>query len=1217
MTESSESRDPLDAMGDEFLDRLRRGERPDPAAFAARDPGRVGEIRDFLSALLLVEGLKPQGDVTAVGLGGNLSGSEPDLERLGDFRILRKLGRGGMGIVYEAEQESLGRRVALKVLAPGMARASQQVRRFLRESRAAARLHHTNIVPVFGVGEHNGLYYYAMQFIPGLGLDKVLEEIRRLKGHAPPGAVDAVSATRPGACDDPAAPLSRSDAHGPPPESSPSTPASVASPSGPSTLAASSDSDARYAHAVARVGRQVADALEYAHRQGTLHRDVKPSNILLDLHGVAWVTDFGLAKAAEDEDLTRTGDLVGTIRYMAPERFRGVCDAGSDVYGLGLVLYELLALRAAFDDSGRERLLYHVTHGEPPRLGAINPAVPRDLETIVHKAIEKEAAQRYATAADLGADLRRFLEGRPIRARRVGSTERLTRWARRNPGSATLGTALAGMLALIVVVITVADLRLRRQHQETLFQLGRAERAEGNVEKELLDSYIAHARQPSEPVRRSPVRGPAGDRASRTPGPRGRLPPGTPQRGDRLPGAGRPPGRASVAGACRGRLSRGRFRPGLGSHGPRYSGGHGAHPRHAGGRRPAPPAGQWDPRRLRPIQPRRPSSRREARRARAGSPSGLGRRPSRQGAGRARGHVSGRPRFPSRRRHRRRRPARRLDRPVRPDQRDRAPPSPPGWDPQALRFDPPGRRIVVVGPESRAPVQVRLVSDGAIEASWELPEPGFSADWHPGGRWLAVGALDGRIHIFDAGEPGRAPRTFEGHDGQVVAVAFHPAGGLLASASWDGTLRLWDARTGRELVQAPFPDTRLIRFSRDGRLLGPGHDVDASWLWEVAAGGECRSLAGVKEWGAATWSVGFLGPEGVLVSAGRPGVRLELPDRDGSPAFLTMPGTSDVAIAPDGSSLISSGRAGVLRWPVRRPSPQEIRIGPPEPFRPLIGVPTGRIRLGRGGRMLAAVVDDERGIVRILDLEGNAPPVTLAGHPMVERLDLSPDGRWLATGTWKGTGVKVWDTRGGAPARDLPVNGSADVAFSPDGRRLVTASALDYTVWDAVTWAPLLRVPWSQSGGLPGMAAFSPDGRLLAVARTRSTVQLLDAETGEQQATLEAPEPRNVSRLGFSPDGRLLVATSNAPGSWSGTWMRSGAVSPRRASTGRRRPGPTRRLASGPVRWRWRSRPPPGWPTWIGSSRSRASGRWDEAAAAYGGAIAAGRPTSPPGPAAR
>ncbi|HEY2156792.1 MAG TPA: serine/threonine-protein kinase, partial [Isosphaeraceae bacterium] len=494
MTVTNESRDPLDELGEEFLDRLRRGERPDASAFAARDPEHAQEIRDFLSALILVEALRPQGDLTDGALGRRPFRSGPALERLGDFRILRELGRGGMGVVYEAEQQSLGRHVAVKVLARGIARTSEQVRRFLREARAAARLHHTNIVPVFEVGEHDGQYYYAMQFIPGPGLDEVIEEVRRLKGYAPPLADEGMSVTRQGTFDEPSASVVGPVAHGGFADSSPGIPAPAGSPSEPSALAASTDSGSRYAQAVAHIGLQVAEALEYAHRQGTLHRDVKPSNILLDLHGVAWVTDFGLAKAAEDEDLTRTGDLVGTIRYMAPERFRGVCDAGSDVYGLGLALYELLALRAAFDAPERERLLHQVTHVDPPRLGGVNPAVPRDLETIVHKAIEKDAAHRYATAADLAEDLRRFLEDRPILARRVGSTERLTRWARRNPGSATLGTALAGMLALVVVVIAVADLRLRRQHSETLFQLQRAERAEGDAVKKLLDSSVAHAR---------------------------------------------------------------------------------------------------------------------------------------------------------------------------------------------------------------------------------------------------------------------------------------------------------------------------------------------------------------------------------------------------------------------------------------------------------------------------------------------------------------------------------------------------------------------------------------------------------------------------------------------------------------------------------------------------------------------------------------------------
>ena len=353
--------------------------------FLARAPERAGELGELLSALLIVEDLKLDVDATSTAGQAGVPGGRPGLERLGDFRILRELGRGGMGIVYEAEQESLNRHVAIKVLAPGTARSPQVMERFLREAKAAAQLHHTNIVPVFSVGEREGLHYYAMQFIRGLSLDKVLEEVRRLKKRASPNPDVDETAIHP-------------------------------------ALPFATDSDDRYARSVARIGLQVAQALEYAHQQGTLHRDIKPSNILLDVHGVAWVSDFGLAKAVDDEDLTRTGDLVGTIRYMAPERFLGLCDGRSDEYSLGLTLYELLALRPAFDSSNREGLLYQVNRVEPPRLRSLNPAIPVDLETIVHKAIEKEAQHRYLHAADLAEDLHCFLEDRPIAARRVSST---------------------------------------------------------------------------------------------------------------------------------------------------------------------------------------------------------------------------------------------------------------------------------------------------------------------------------------------------------------------------------------------------------------------------------------------------------------------------------------------------------------------------------------------------------------------------------------------------------------------------------------------------------------------------------------------------------------------------------------------------------------------------------------------------------------------------
>ena len=395
------------------------------------------------------------------------------LERLGDYRILREVGRGGMGVVYEAEQESLGRRVALKVLPDAALADAQQVLRFEREARAAARLHHTNIVPVFGVGRDDGHHYYVMQFIPGMGLDAVLEELRRLRRGAGVPARRAAAADRRGGQrggggrGDPhravlagrrgrrdtglgttlaassSAPLVRPATLAPRPADS----SVVSLPGASADSLARSDPDRTFFRSVARIGLQVAEALEYANRQGILHRDVKPSNLLLDPKGNVWVADFGLAKAADAEDLTHTGDIVGTVRYMAPERFAGKCDARSRRLRLGLTLYELLALRPAFEASDRHELMRRVMSEEPERLRGLVPHLPRDLETIVAKAIAREPAERYPTAAALAEDLQRFLEDRPIKARRVTAAEQAWRWARRNPAVASLAAGL--LLALV------------------------------------------------------------------------------------------------------------------------------------------------------------------------------------------------------------------------------------------------------------------------------------------------------------------------------------------------------------------------------------------------------------------------------------------------------------------------------------------------------------------------------------------------------------------------------------------------------------------------------------------------------------------------------------------------------------------------------------------------------------------------------------------------
>jgi serine/threonine protein kinase/WD40 repeat protein len=446
MSSASSDRNPVDLLAEDFAARLRRGERPSVEEYAARHPELADDIRTLFPALLAMEQLKPMPqDLTGPYAGSGQAGPE----RLGDYRVLREVGRGGMGIVYEAEQLSLGRRVALKVM-PNQALADpRRLERFRREARAAAKLHHTNIVPVFGTGEAEGVHYFAMQFITGQPLNQIVHELRRLRSPAaaiPAPAPDVSAAAQ--------SLLTGSIAR--PPDTAGASPAahqSTALVRDGSGISASS-SGRGYWRAVARLGAQAAHGLAYAHAHGILHRDIKPSNLLLDPQGTLWITDFGLAKLADDDNLTESGNVVGTLRYMAPERFEGHCDARSDLYALGLTLYELLTFRSAFDESSREKLIAQVTHGEPLRPGLVNREIPRDLETIVVKALARDPEHRYQSAAELAEDLERFADDQPILARRASSLERLVRWSRRNPVVAglTAGVALL-MLALTGVAV--------------------------------------------------------------------------------------------------------------------------------------------------------------------------------------------------------------------------------------------------------------------------------------------------------------------------------------------------------------------------------------------------------------------------------------------------------------------------------------------------------------------------------------------------------------------------------------------------------------------------------------------------------------------------------------------------------------------------------------------------------------------------------------------
>jgi tetratricopeptide (TPR) repeat protein len=303
---------------------------------------------------------------------------------------------------------------------------------------------------------------------------------------------------------------------------------------------------------------------------------------------------------------------------------------------------------------------------------------------------------------------------------------------------------------------------------------------------------------------------------------------------------------------------------------------------------------------------------------------------------------------------------------------------------------------------------------------------------------------------------------------------------------------------------------------------------------------------------------------------------------------------------------MTSGATGLLRWPVVRFAPGELRLGPPESFGLLAGLPTGRLCLGEGGRTLAVVSDGEIGRVAVLDLRGRDPPIILAGHAGLERVSLSPDGRWLATGTWQGNGVKVWDLHSGALARDVNVQGSADVLFSPDGRSLVTASGEEYAVWNLSTWMRQLQIPRSRAAGFPGQAAFSPAGDVLAIAKTRSLVQLVDAASGRELATLEPPEPKNVSSLRFSADGQLLLVALQTAGTqvWDLGAIRRGLDSLGLNWSGSTGAAPVATSALGPREIIVEDTP---WAAHLARGDELARfGQWDHAAAAFEAAITAG-----------
>jgi serine/threonine protein kinase/tetratricopeptide (TPR) repeat protein len=464
---------------DRLTERLRAGESCDLEAIVAQHVQYADRLRALWPALHALAEIGERHDSFAQSLSGGTGNSHPDADELrmgtlGDFRLLREVGRGGMGIVYEAEQISLCRRVALKILPLAGMLDERALMRFRNEAQAAAGLHHPNIVPIHGIGCERGIHYLAMQYIDGVALDRFIASVRATDSAG--RSRDALASTTP---------LEPADL-GSTPET---TEADARShqpdrPTADATIAETIDSTERstnpagYFRRVAMLMAQAAEALHYAHEQGIIHRDIKPANLIVDRRGAIWVADFGLARIDGGNDFTLTGGLLGTLRYMSPEQASGRrlgVDHRTDIYSLGATLYELLTLQPAVTGSSREQVLQELFNAEPVALSRLDRRIPKDIATVTLKAISKDPTDRYESAAEFAADLRRFLEDRPIQASRPTLRKRFVKWASRNASLVAVAAAASFLIACTTSAAAVVALKHRHDAQQSLLAVKTAQ----------------------------------------------------------------------------------------------------------------------------------------------------------------------------------------------------------------------------------------------------------------------------------------------------------------------------------------------------------------------------------------------------------------------------------------------------------------------------------------------------------------------------------------------------------------------------------------------------------------------------------------------------------------------------------------------------------------------------------------------------------------------
>jgi WD40 repeat protein/serine/threonine protein kinase len=1078
----------LEPLIEEFTRRWREGESPSIDEFVKQHPRQEDALRRLLPAAQAMARLAAgtTGDFPEWDYDAGSTGRE-----LGDFRLLQEIGRGGMGVVYDAEQLSLGRRVAVKVLPFASVLDTRQLQRFRNEARAAATLHHAHIVAVYSVGTERGVHFYAMELIDGRSLAEVLEELRGPDHEPPSGTTLVVGGAVPVDCDfsirlepDPGHPLS-ADA---------SRPESTGKGQRVSTSRGARGRE--HFRQVARWGIQAAQALDHAHQLGIVHRDVKPSNLLVNAQGHLWVTDFGLAMTAADSNLTMTGDLLGTLRYMSPEQARGerrILDQRTDIYSLGITLYELLTLKPAFPGNDRAELLRQIAEIDPISPRKLDKHIPPELETIVLKAMEREPGHRYQAARDLADDLERYLRDEPIRAQRASLPRIAVKWSRRH-WRMVISAAVLSLLAVVgLIVSTLLIAQERDAAQESAVRerdaagVARLERQRAITERDAAEYnlYVADMHLAYQHWKAGQIQGMLNllDAHEAVPGVVDRrgwewrylksLARQSPATIETDSGTiwwldWSPDGRLLAVGGEDVRV--------------------------------------WDPSTRQTIAILQKSlpvdvDRDEGDWPIAWSPDG------KQLAIATAGNLI------------------RI------------------WDPRE------GTELASVGPQETRPNRLTWSPDARQLATgdqagnvriWEIggdSKPVVlrgnvdwvrSLQWSPDGKSLAAGDnFHGWLDIWDpAGR--KLAKSFKAHSHFIKGLSWSPDSQLLATGSKDQRLKIWNTKTWSASleIRAHLGSVDAISWSPDGKWIASGGADSNVKIWDSATGQESNVLRGHRSRvRAVAWSPGG----GRVASAGTDNtVRLWEPFRPQD--NLPITGRAPLSWSPDGKRLIANARGyGAVGLFDSRSAAleRELRFEGEHSAFSLDWSPEGK----------RVVTGHHDGSIRLWDaLSGrqlwHAPAIHARPDDdadEVRSVHWKPDGRLLATGGMDRT-AKIWEPATGKLIETLHAHTApvGSVQWSPDGRRLATKDfGQNIRIWNAGTWRlemtlkchPFFTIDADGRYSL----AWSPDGRRLAAGTSEGWVIIWNTETGREQFSMRG-HAGNVRCVSWSPDGLRLAS---------------------------------------------------------------------------------------------